>query len=170
MNIYINAITKYDIYMVLINLNLSKWNGQHHKPITLSKLLLRRYANETVIFHFTWFSKARWTHFLVKLHLIPGNKRFLLFLFVCLFHNLILLYRKQSFIIRPSEKCLLNFLSIVQFWKSYIRKEAMVIQVKLNGNWQAIPNTYRQGQVEGNIQERVLQLDGLKCGCLEIGI
>ena len=79
-------------------------------------------------------------------------------LFVCLFHDLILLYRKQSFIIRHSERkiYLLNLLPIVQFWESYIRKEAMVIQVKLNGNWQAIPNTYRQGQDEGNIQERVL--------------
>ena len=61
--VYVNVITKYDICMVLIILNLYKWNGQHHKPITLSKLLLR-YANGTVLFHFTWFSKAPWTHFL----------------------------------------------------------------------------------------------------------
>lgn len=82
MKVYKNVITKYDICMVLIILNLSKSNGQHHKPTALSKPLLRRYANGTVIFHFKWFSKAPWTQFLVKLHLVPGNKKFFAVLFV----------------------------------------------------------------------------------------
>ena len=82
MKVYKNVITKYDICTVLIILNLSKWNWQHHKPTSLSKPLLRRYANGTVIFHFTWFSKAPWTQFLVKLHLVPGNKKFFA-VFIC---------------------------------------------------------------------------------------
>ena len=83
--VYVNVITKYDICMVLIILNLYKWNGQHHKPITLSKLLLR-YANGTVLFHFTWFSKAPWTHFLWNYILSQVIKSSLVFsgcLFVC---------------------------------------------------------------------------------------